>query len=90
MALPIAIARPIQPAGAGSDVPPALPSANVPAPATSDTPIDAAPSAPATSARTHFQRSLGSFNLRSSQPSALLVTRRHQKFDAASDAVRAH
>eukprot|EP00965_Chrysotila_dentata_P058281 1932608-Pleurochrysis_carterae.AAC.1 len=79
MALPIAIARPIQPASADSGVPPALPTgASVPAPATSDTPIDAAPSAPAASARTHFQRSLGSFNLRSSQPSALLVTRRHQ------------
>eukprot|EP00965_Chrysotila_dentata_P069085 2282632-Pleurochrysis_carterae.AAC.1 len=74
MALPVAVARPIQPSDASTDVPSSA-SASVPDP---DTPADAVPSAPATSARTHFQRSLGSFNLRSSQPSALLVTRRHQ------------
>eukprot|EP00965_Chrysotila_dentata_P126925 4198453-Pleurochrysis_carterae.AAC.1 len=77
MALPVAIARPIQPIGTNADAPPQT---------TPDAPIDAAPSAPATPTRTHFQRSLGSFNLRSSQSAALLVTRRHRKFDAVSDA----
>eukprot|EP00965_Chrysotila_dentata_P047547 1576862-Pleurochrysis_carterae.AAC.1 len=92
MALPVAVARPIQPSNGSADVharpiQPSHANADVPDP---DTPVDAVPSAPATSARTHFQRSLGSFNLRSSRPSALLVTRRHRKFDAVSDAVRAH
>eukprot|EP00965_Chrysotila_dentata_P012882 425314-Pleurochrysis_carterae.AAC.1 len=75
MALPVAIAQPIQPAGADANAPPHT---------TADGPAE--PSAPTTPAHTHFQRSLGSFNLRSSQPTALLVTRRHRKFDAVSDA----
>eukprot|EP00965_Chrysotila_dentata_P083479 2753316-Pleurochrysis_carterae.AAC.1 len=88
MALPVAVARPVQTSGANTDVharptQPVETSADAPNP---DTPVNSVPSAPAASTRTHFQRSLGSFNLRSSQPSALLVTRRHRKFDAVSDA----
>eukprot|EP00965_Chrysotila_dentata_P007409 240202-Pleurochrysis_carterae.AAC.1 len=79
MALPVAVAQPIRPAGADASAPPQ---------ATTDGPTE--PPDPATPTRAHFQRSLGSFNLRSSQPTALLVTRRHRKFDAVSDAVRAH
>eukprot|EP00965_Chrysotila_dentata_P088081 2907796-Pleurochrysis_carterae.AAC.1 len=79
MALPVAVAQPIQTANTNADAPPQ---------ATTDEIVET--SAPATPTNAHFQRSLGSFNLRSSQPTALLVTRRHQKFDAVSDAVRAH
>eukprot|EP00965_Chrysotila_dentata_P027574 916454-Pleurochrysis_carterae.AAC.1 len=75
MALPVAIAQPIRPAGTDANAPPHT---------TADGPAE--PSAAATPTHTHFQRSLGSFNLRSSQPTALLVTRRHRKFDAVSDA----
>eukprot|EP00965_Chrysotila_dentata_P000968 31142-Pleurochrysis_carterae.AAC.1 len=38
----------------------------------------------------HFQRTLGPYPLRSSTPSALLLTRRHRRYDTASDGVRGH
>eukprot|EP00965_Chrysotila_dentata_P037675 1253110-Pleurochrysis_carterae.AAC.1 len=40
--------------------------------------------------RAHFQRTLGSYPLCSSSPAALLLTRRHRHYDAASDGVRGH
>eukprot|EP00965_Chrysotila_dentata_P096846 3200709-Pleurochrysis_carterae.AAC.1 len=38
----------------------------------------------------HFQRTLGPYPLRSSAPSALLLTRRHRHYATASDGVRGH
>eukprot|EP00965_Chrysotila_dentata_P058055 1924897-Pleurochrysis_carterae.AAC.1 len=73
MALPVAVARPIGAVDSNTD---ALP------PTTTDVRAEHSPTtpehSPTTPAPTHFQRSLGSFNLRSSQPAALLVTRRHR------------
>eukprot|EP00965_Chrysotila_dentata_P106688 3523917-Pleurochrysis_carterae.AAC.1 len=40
--------------------------------------------------RATFQRGLGWYPLRSAQPSALLVTRRHRCYDVISDGVRGH
>eukprot|EP00965_Chrysotila_dentata_P106689 3523918-Pleurochrysis_carterae.AAC.1 len=38
--------------------------------------------------RATFQRGLGSYPLRSAQPSAFLVTRRHRCYDVVSDGIR--
>eukprot|EP00965_Chrysotila_dentata_P123918 4096319-Pleurochrysis_carterae.AAC.1 len=89
MALPVAVARPIGAVDSHIAQPLETVHSHTDAPPPTATDVRAGHS-PTTPAPTHFQRSLGSFNLRSSRPTALLVTRRHRKFDAVSDAVRAH
>eukprot|EP00965_Chrysotila_dentata_P171878 5672037-Pleurochrysis_carterae.AAC.1 len=67
MALPVAVARPLQTSGANTDVHTAQLVETGADASDPNTPVNSMPSAPAAPTRAHFQRSLGSFNLRSSQ-----------------------
>eukprot|EP00965_Chrysotila_dentata_P102397 3380192-Pleurochrysis_carterae.AAC.1 len=67
-----------------NDPPPDPPSQTDRTDTTDRTPMDEV------SRRVPFQRGLGSYSLRSSQPAALFVTRRHRCFDVFSDGIRGH
>eukprot|EP00965_Chrysotila_dentata_P173688 5733932-Pleurochrysis_carterae.AAC.1 len=78
--------RTSRPAEAAASMPIAHPGD---APATTPSPDDSTAEANE-QPHVRFQRTLGPYPLRSSTPSALLLTRRHRRYDTASDGVRGH